>query len=122
MLKPCKQCNNPFEASRSTALFCSERCKKIAQRSGTNDELSGTVTGTKELTGTELAGQSLEGQVSGTVSVSPQTDPRKVLLTKEQLSKLSEGDKELYERYLNTDFSFTPNWIIFVKEGKKLNV
>lgn len=36
----CEQCKAVFEAKRSTARFCSDRCRKAAQR------LNGTVSGT----------------------------------------------------------------------------
>ena len=33
-IKPCEWCGKPFEARRSTARFCSKRCRQAANRRG----------------------------------------------------------------------------------------
>jgi hypothetical protein len=60
----CESCSKWFEAERITAKYCSEKCKKQAQRvSGTGGEVSGT----SQVSVPEVSGtNSLAGQVSGT--------------------------------------------------------
>ena len=50
----CSVCGKEFESKRSTAKFCSDKCKKRSQRglAGQNEEVSGTNDTLKEVSGT----------------------------------------------------------------------
>lgn len=96
----CIQCDKSFEAKRKTARFCSALCKLQFNR--------GKVSVSPEIVSVSV---SVSKPVSVSEEIDPRTDPRKTFLSEKTLKTLSEEDREQYERYLNEDFAFTPNWI-----------
>jgi hypothetical protein len=94
----CESCSKWFEAERITAKYCSEKCKKQAQRvSGTGGEVSGTsqvsvlgVSGTNS-----LAGQvSVPEKVSGTDVTDKLTEEEAVMVALETSGKKAAKRKQ----------------------------
>ena len=122
MIKTCDNCNNEFEAKRGTARYCSERCKKVAQRvSGTNTV---SVTGENRVSGTNIPLKPVSGtktaeRVSGTKNEGAEIiNKTKVSVPKSQLSPLA-GDLKVPASF---DDKYSPDYDLseegFIRRNK----